>query len=83
MSATEMEVMLRKFENEYPWKHMEKLPEFCMNKINKDGIGNNRFDNLPEDALENLPESNLRTRSQIIQWMNKYLTYETLMYAGW
>tara|TARA_R110002074_G_scaffold380964_1_gene559802 strand:- start:76 stop:384 length:309 start_codon:yes stop_codon:yes gene_type:complete len=80
---TQMTQMLAKFENEYPWGYMEKFPEYCVNKINNIGVGNHKFDNIPEDALENLLEVGLRTRAHIIEWMTKYLTYESLMYIGW
>ena len=79
----EMTQMLKAFENEYLWGYMEKFPEYCVNKINNIGVGNHKFDNLPEDALEDLPEEGLRVRTQIIEWMRKYLTYESLMYVGW
>ena len=62
------EELVEKYKREYDWKYLKKFPELCEKKL-RSGVESDRFNSLPEDALEDLPEINLRTRDQIINWI--------------
>lgn len=76
------EDLVEKYNREYEWKYLKKFPELCQRKLSS-GWGSDRFNNLPEDALEDLPEINLRTREQIIDWIRSYMNFHSLNYVGW
>ncbi len=76
------EDLVEKYKREYEWKYLKKFPELCERKL-RAGIESDRFNNLPEDALEDLPEINLRTREQVINWMRRYMNFDSLNYVGW
>ena len=77
-----LEDLLDKYKNKYEWKYLKKFPELCKKKL-KTGIDSDKFNNLPEDALEDLPEINLRTRDQVIAWIERYMNFDALNYVGW
>ena len=76
------EDLVEKYEREYEWNYLKKLPENCEWKLRK-GIDSDKFNNLPPDALEDLPEINLRTREQVIAWLRRYMNFDSLNYVGW
>ena len=64
MSNTEeepntFEDLVEKYKREYEWKYLKKFPEMCEKKL-RSGVSSDGFNNLPTDALEDLPEINLR-----------------------
>ena len=76
------EDLVEKYRKEYEWKFLKKFPEDCQWKL-REGINSDKFNNLPTDALEDLPEINLRTREQVIDWIRHYMNYDSLNYVGW
>jgi len=76
------EELVEKYRREYDWKYLKKFPEQCVWKL-KEGIGSDEFNNLPEDALDDLPDVNLRTRDQVITWISRYMNFDSLNYVGW
>lgn len=74
--------LVEEYKNEYEWKYLKKFPEMCEKKL-RSGVSSDGFNNLPEDALEDLPEINLRTREQVINWMRRYMNFDSLNYVGW
>ena len=76
------EDLVEKYNREYEWKYLKKLPEFCEWKLRK-GIESDKFNNLPLGVLEDLPEINLRTREQVIEWIRRYMNFDSLNYVGW
>ena len=76
------EDLVDKYKREYDWKYLKKFPELCERKL-RSAVESERFNNLPEDALEDLPEINLRTREQVINWIRHYMNFDSLNYVGW
>lgn len=74
--------LVEKYRREYEWKYLKKLPELCEKKL-RTGIESDRFNNLPPGVLEDLPEINLRTRDQVIDWIRRYMNFDSLNYVGW
>ena len=60
------------YQEEYEDEHLIPYPEFCQKKLE-----------LPIECLSSLPVQEERTRTQVINWIIKNLSYEELLYAGW
>ena len=76
------EDLVDKYRREYDWNYLKKLPELCEWKL-REGLESDKFNNLPADSLDDLPEINLRTREQVIEWLRRYMNFDSLNYVGW
>ena len=71
-SSPEHRQLIEDYREDYEDRYLLPYPEFCVDKLN-----------LDTHILNSLPPTDERSRSQVINWMIRHLTYQNLIDAGW